>query len=98
MIPVTHGDQTKRQERRIYLEDHAVGISEGIIWNMECRSPTSIIIPDIDYTNYPGLLQHLMDWVTFFRKHHLSIDKFNLFVAMLPPYPGFTGFNKQYTH
>jgi hypothetical protein len=98
MILTTPGDETERCEARQYLEDRAVGTSEGIFWNMKCISPTTIIIPDIFHTIYLGMLNHMMDWVTCFLKQHSRIDKFNQLWAMMPPYPGFAQFNKPYSH
>jgi hypothetical protein len=71
-----------------------VGTSEGIIWNMKCISPTTIIVPNIIHTVYLGMLEHLMDWVTSFLEQHSRIGQFNQVWAMIPPYPGFARFNK----
>ena len=97
MILATQGDETERWEARQYLEDRAVGTSEGVFWNMKCISPTTIIVPDILHTIYLGMLKHLMDWVTSFLEQHSRIDKFNQLWAMMPPYPGFARFNKPYS-
>jgi hypothetical protein len=63
MILATPGDETDRREARQYLEDRAVGTSEGVFWNMKCISPTTIIVPDILHTFYLCMLKHLMDWI-----------------------------------
>ena len=57
----------------------------------------TIIVPDILRTVHLSMLKHLMDWVTSFLKQHSSIDRFNQLWAMMPPYPGFAGFNKPYS-
>jgi len=97
MILATQGDEMERREARQYLEDRAVGTSEGVFWNMKRISPTSIIVPEILHTVYLGMLKHLMHWVTSFLEHHSRIDKFNHLWAMMPPYPGFARFNKPYS-
>jgi hypothetical protein len=58
------------------------GTSSG--WNLrrrlleyECISPPTMIISDILYTIYLGILKHLIDWVTSFLEQHPRIDKFN---------------------
>jgi hypothetical protein len=58
------------------------GTSSG--WNLrrrlleyECISPTTIIISNILYTVYLGMLKDLIDWVTSFIEQHPRIDKFN---------------------
>jgi len=96
MILMTHGDETERCESRKYLEDRLVGTSAGVFWNMKCISPATIMVPDILHTVYPSMLKHLMDWVTTFPKQHSRINKFNELWVMIPPYPGFTRFNKPY--
>jgi hypothetical protein len=98
MIPRNQGDKTERGEARRYLEVSAVGTSEGIFWNMKCISPTTIIISNIWHTVYFGMVKHWMDLVTSFLKQHYRIGKFNQLWAMMPPYPGFTRFNKPYSH
>jgi len=97
MILATQGDGTERQEARQYLEDRAVGTSEGVFCNMKCLSPTTIIVPNILHTVYLGMLKHLMDWVTSFLEQHSRINKINQLWAMMPPYPGVTRFNKPYS-
>ena len=97
MILTTQGDETKRGEARQCLEYGAFGISQGILWNMKCISPTSIIVPNIFHSLYLCMLQHLMDGVTFFLKQHSRIDKFNQLWAMMPPYLGFARFTKPYS-
>jgi len=96
MILVMQGEETERREARQYLEDRAVATSEGILWNMRCISPTTMIVPDILHTVYLWRPKHVMDWVTSFLKQHSRIDKFNQLWVMMPPYPGFTRFNKPY--
>ena len=64
---------------------------------MKCISPTTIIVPDILHTFYLGMLKHFMDWVTSFLEQHSRIDKFNHLWPMMPPYPGFTRFDKAYS-
>jgi len=78
----------ERREARQYQEDRAVGISEGVFWNMKCISPITIIVPDILHTICLGMHKHLMDWVTTFLEQHSTIDKFNQLWVMMPPYPG----------
>jgi len=97
MILAPQGDETESQEGRQYVEDRAVGTSEGVFWNMKCISPTTIMVPDILHTVYLGMLEHLMDWVSSFLKQHSRIDKFNQRLAIMPPYPGFARFNKPYS-
>jgi len=97
MILATQGDETERREARQYLEDQTVGTSEGIIWNIKCISPTTIIVPNILHTVNFGMLKHLKDWVKSFLEQHSRIEKFNQLWAMMPPYPGFTQFNKPYS-
>jgi len=75
MILATQGDETERREARQYLEDRAVGTSEGVFGNMKCISPTTIIIPNILQRVYLGILEHLMDWVMSFLEQHSRIDK-----------------------
>jgi len=79
----------ERWEARQYLEDRAVGTSEGLFWNMKRISARTIIVSDILHTISLGMLKHVMDWVTFFHKQHSRIDKFNQLWAMMPPYSGF---------
>jgi hypothetical protein len=64
---------------------------------MKCIAPTTIIVPDILYTFYLGMLKHLMDCVTSFLEQHSRIDKFNQLWVMMPPYPGFAQYNKPYS-
>jgi hypothetical protein len=64
---------------------------------MKCISLTTIIVPNILHTIYPGMLKHLMDWVMSFLEQHSRIHKFNQLWAMMPPYPGFTRFNMAYS-
>jgi hypothetical protein len=97
MLLVTQGDETERQEARYYLEDPAVGTSDGVFWNMKCISPTTIIIPDILHTIYLGMHQHLIDWVTSFHEQHSMIDKFNQVWEIMPLCPDFASFNKPYS-
>jgi hypothetical protein len=97
MILVTEGDKMERWEARQYLEDPAVGTSEGVFWNMKCISPTTIIIPDILNIVYLGMLNHSVDLVTSFLDQHSRIDRFNHLWAMVPLYPGLAGFNKPYS-
>jgi len=97
MILATQGDETERREARQYLEHQAVWTSEGVLKNMKCISPTTIIIPDILHTIYLDMLKHLMDWVMSFLEQHSRINKFNQLWAMMPPYPGFARFTKPYS-
>jgi len=97
MILATQHDEMERREARQYLEDQAVGTSEGVFWNMKCISPMTILVPDILHTVYLGMLKHLMDWVTSFLEQHSRIDRLNQLWAMMPPYPGFAQFNKPYS-
>jgi len=60
MILVTQGDETARWQARQYLEDRAVGTSEGIFWNMKISFAITDIIPDILYTLYLSMLQNVM--------------------------------------
>jgi len=94
MVLGTHKDETERREARHYLQDCAVGTSDGVFWDMECISPTTIIVPDFPHTMYLGMLKHLIDWVTFFLKQHRRIGRFNQLRPMMPRYPGFTPLNK----
>jgi len=64
---------------------------------MKLISLTTIIVPNILHTIYLGMRKHLMDWVTSFFEQHSRIDKFNQLWVMMPPYPGFAGFNKPYS-
>jgi hypothetical protein len=89
MILATHGDEMERLEARQYLEDRAVGTSEGVFWNMKCISRTTIFVPDILHTVYLGMIKHLIESVTSFLEQHSRIDKFNQLWVMMPPYPGF---------
>jgi len=98
IILATQGDETERRQARQYLENGAVGTSEGVIWNMKCISPTTIIVPHILHTIYLSMLKHLMDWVTSFLKHQSMLDKFNQLQAIMPPYPGCARFNKPFSH
>jgi len=79
------GDEMERQEARQYLEDRVVGTSEGIFWNMQCISLTTIIIPNILHSIYLGVLKHLMEWVTSFLEQHSRNNKFNQLWVMMPP-------------
>jgi len=97
MILVTQGDDTERQETRQYLDDQVVGTSEGVVWNMKCISPKTIMVPDILHPVHLSMPQHLMDWVTSFLKQHSRIDKFKYLWVMMPSYPGFARFNKRYS-
>jgi hypothetical protein len=97
MIPATQGDEKERREARQYLEDQAVGTSEGVFWNVKCISPTTIIVPDILHTVYLGMVRHVTDWVTSFLEQHSRIDKFNQLWAMMPPYASFALFNKPFS-
>jgi len=64
---------------------------------MECISPRTIIVPNILHTIYPGMLKHLMDWVTSFLEQHSRINNINKLWEMMPPYPSFARFNKPYS-
>jgi thiaminase len=97
IIFATQGDETERWEARQCLENRTVGTSKGIVWNMECIPPTTIIVPNILHTVYLGLLKHMMNWVMSCLEQHFRIDKFNQLWAMMPPYPGFAQFNKPYS-
>jgi len=97
IILTTQGEETERCEGRQYQEDRAVGTSEGVFWTMKCISPTTIIVPDILHTIYLGMLKYLMEWVPSFLEQQSRIDKFNQLWALMPPYLGFTRFNKPYS-
>jgi hypothetical protein len=88
MIVATQGDETDRREPRQYLEDHAVGISKGVIWKRNWISPMTIIVPIILHSIYPCMLNRLMDRVTSFLKQQSRISKFHKLWVMMPPYPG----------
>lgn len=92
----TQGDKMEGRNTSIYLEDRAVGTSEGIYWNMKCISLTVIIIANILHTFHLGKHQHLMDWVPSFLRQHSRFAKFNKLWVLMPPYPGFAQFNKPY--
>jgi len=70
---------------------------EGVYWNMQCISPTTIIVPNIVRTVYVGMLKHLTDWITSFLKQQSTINICNQLWGMMPPYPGFGQFNKSYS-
>jgi len=57
----------------------------------------TIIIPHILNTIYLGMLKTLTDCVMFFLEQHSRIEKINQLWAMMPPYPGFVQFDKQYS-
>jgi hypothetical protein len=97
MIHVTQGDETGRQKARQYLEDRAVGTSEGVFWDIKYISPMTIIVLNILHTIYLSMLKNLKDWVTSFLEHHSRIDNFNQLCAMMPLYRGFARFNKPYS-
>jgi len=96
MILAPQGDEPERREAKPYLQDRVVATSEVIFGNMKCISPKTIMVPNILHTVYLSMLNHLIDWVRSFLKQHSSIDKFKQLWAMMPPYPGFTRFNKPY--
>jgi len=73
--------------------NRAVLTSECVFWNLKCISPTTIIVPDIIYNVYLGMLKQVRSWVTSFLEKHSMIDKFNQIWAMMPPYRGFAWFN-----
>jgi len=74
MILETQGDEMERWEVKQYLEDQAVGTSEGALCNMKYISRTTIIIPHLLHTIYLGMPKHLMNRVTSFLKQHSTID------------------------
>jgi hypothetical protein len=86
----------ERQNVRQYLEDQAVGTSEGVLWNMKCMSRMTVIVADILHTIDLGILMHLMNWATSCLEQHSRMDKFNLHCAMMLSNPGFARFNKPY--
>jgi len=96
MILTTQGDERERQQARRYLVDRGVWKWDGVLRNMICISPTTIIIPDILHPIYRFMLEHLMNWVTSFLELHSRMKKFNQLWAMMPPNPGFARFNKPY--
>jgi len=97
MIIVAHGDQMEKQQARQYLDNIALGTSEGVCRNKKCISPTTIIIPNILSSVHLAMLEHFMHWVTSCLEQHSRIDKFNQLWAMRPPNPGFGRFNKRYS-
>ena len=97
MILATWGDKTERWEATQYLEDAAVGRSDGVFLNMKHISLKAIIIPDILHTINLGMLNHSIDWVTSVFEPHSRIDKINQLWVMMPPYRGFARFNKGYS-
>jgi len=97
MILPTQGGETGRWEARKYLEDRAVGTSEGVLLDMKCISLTTIIVPNFLPMVYLSMLKHLMDCVMSFLEQHSRIDKFNPLWTMMSSYPGFVQFNKPYS-
>jgi len=97
MIVPTQGDKKDRPEVRQFLEDQAVGTLDGVIWNIKCISPMTIIIPIMIHTGYVSKHKHLIDSVMSFLKQHSTIDKFNQLWAIILPNPGFASFNKAYS-
>ena len=96
-ILCTQEDKTERKEARKYLDDCAVGTSDGHFWNMYCTSPTTVRVPDLLRTIYLGVLEHWMDWVASSLEQHSGIDKFNQLWVRMPPYSDFTRFDKPYS-
>jgi len=84
-------------EARHYLEDRAVGMSEGDFWNKWCISPTTITVPNIGHNLYLGIVKHWIHWVTSFLEQHSRIDWLNQLWVMMTPDPGFTQFNKPFS-
>jgi len=97
IILATERDKMERRATRQYIKDRALRTSEGVFWNIECISLTTIILPVILHTENLGILKHLMDWGTSFLEQHSKIKKFNQVWAMMPLYSGFARFNKQYS-
>lgn len=79
------------------MEDQSVGISQGIISNMQCISRTTGIVPDIMHTVNLGIRVHLMVWVTSILKQHSRFEKFNHLKLIMHPYLSFAQFNKLYS-
>jgi len=86
-----------KQEQKQYLEYRAVGTSGRIFWNMKWISQTTIIVPNILLTVYPGMLKYRTNWVMSFQEKHSRIHKFNQLWAMMLAYPGFARFNMPYS-
>jgi hypothetical protein len=97
LIRPTQGDEILRRETTDYLEDHAVGTSDGILRYVQCTSPMTIIIFDILDTVYVAMPRHMIDWVMSVLQQHCRIDKFNQHYMIMPSYTGMTRFNKLYS-
>lgn len=61
MILATEEDVMERLEERQYMQDGAVGTSEGDFWNLKFISPTTIIVTYIHLTIHLSLVPHVMD-------------------------------------
>jgi len=64
---------------------------------MDFISLTAIIVRDILQTTYFGTLKNLIECVMSFLDQHSMMDKFPLLRAMMPSYPSFARFDKQYS-
>jgi len=98
MIVATQWDRKERQEARQDLEDRVVGTTEHLWWNTKCILPTTVIVHKILHTVYLGMLNHWIDWITFFLVQHSRIDTFNKLWVMMTPYLGCDQSNKPYSH
>jgi len=96
-ILATQRDEIERQEARQCLVDWLVRTSQCVVWNMKSIPLINLIIPDILYTVYLGMLKHFMNWEIFFLTQHSSNDKFNQLLVLMPPYLGLAQFNKPYS-
>jgi len=75
MILVTWGDVIARWDAKQYLEDPAVGTSEGVFSDMKCISPAAVVVTDIFHSGHHHMLKNFIDWVAFFLEQYCSIDK-----------------------
>jgi hypothetical protein len=98
LITVTDTDVTRstRDAALQYLDDRGVRQTEGVFWELKSLDWVSLLVPDVLYTIYLGILKHLMEWVIPFFEHHNRMDRFNQIWHQMSPYLGFTPFTKPY--
>jgi len=88
------GDEDAGEE----LRDLGVKLAPGIFWELSHVVQVDLYKPDILHVIYLGIFQtHLMKWVVGFLKKHKRLDSFDKIWMLLPPYPGFSPPNKEYS-
>ena len=88
------GDESAGEE----LQEVGIKLAPGVLWELPHVAKVDLYKPEILYVVYLGIFQsHLMKWVVSFLKKHNRLGSFDKVWMLLPPYPGFSPPNKEYS-